>query len=90
MKRKTGIPQRQCTGCRKMKNKEQLLRVIRTQEGEVLLDPSGRLNGRGAYLCRDKACLAKARKNHSLERSFRMAIPDSVYDALEKELEVLE
>lgn len=73
-----------------MKTKKEMLRVIRTQEGEILLDAVGKRSGRGAYLCRSKECLAKARKNHGLERAFKMAVPDAVYDVLEKELDNLE
>ena len=67
-----------------------MIRVIRTSEGEFLLDATGRKNGRGAYLCPNSDCLAKAVKNKGLERSFKQAIPKEVYEALEKEMEVLE
>ena len=73
-----------------MKSKKEMIRVIRTSEGEFLLDATGRKNGRGAYLCPDSNCLAKAVKNKGLERSFKQAIPKEVYEALEKEMEVLE
>ena len=73
-----------------MKNKKEMIRVIRTSEGEFLLDATGRKNGRGAYLCPNSDCLAKAVKNKGLERSFKQAIPKEVYEALEKEMEVLE
>ena len=73
-----------------MKSKKEMIRVIRTSEGEFLLDATGRKNGRGAYLCPNSACLAKAVKNKGLERSFKQAIPKEVYEALEKEMEVLE
>ena len=73
-----------------MKNKKEMIRVIRTSEGEFLLDATGRKNGRGAYLCPNSDCLAKAMKNKGLERSFKQAIPKEVYEALEKEMEVLE
>ncbi|WP_448862036.1 RNase P modulator RnpM [Dorea sp.] len=81
---------RKCVGCQEMKNKKEMIRVIRTSEGEFLLDATGRKNGRGAYLCPDSNCLAKAVKNKGLERSFKQAIPKEVYEALEKEMEVLE
>lgn len=81
------IPQRQCMGCRERKAKKELIRVVRTTEGAVCLDFSGKLNGRGAYLCPDIACLQKARKAKSLERSLEVPIPDAVYDRLEKEME---
>lgn len=73
-----------------MKSKKEMIRVIRTSEGELLLDATGRKNGRGAYLCPNSDCLAKAVKNKGLERSFKQAIPKEVYEALEKEMEVLE
>ena len=73
-----------------MKSKKEMIRVIRTSEGEFLLDETGRKNGRGAYLSPNSDCLAKAVKNKGLERSFKQAIPKEVYEALEKEMEVLE
>ena len=73
-----------------MKSKKEMIRVVRTSEGEFLLDATGRKNGRGAYLCPNSDCLAKAVKNKGLERSFKQAIPKEVYEALEKEMEVLE
>ena len=84
------IPMRKCVGCQEMKSKKEMIRVIRTSEGEFLLDATGRKNGRGAYLCPNGDCLAKAVKNKGLERSFKQAIPKEVYEALEKEMEVLE
>ena len=89
MKTKNKIPMRQCTGCREMKSKKEMLRVLKTAEDEIVLDATGRKNGRGAYLCFSKECLAKARKNKGLERSLKMAIPSAVYDSLEKELDEL-
>ena len=73
-----------------MKSKKEMIRVIRTSQGEFLLDATGRKNGRGAYLCPSKECLEKAVKNKGLERSFKQAIPKEVYEALEKEMELLE
>ena len=84
------VPMRKCVGCQEMKRKKEMIRVIRTSEGEFLLDATGRKNGRGAYLCPNSDCLAKAVKNKGLERSFKQAIPKEVYEALEKEMEVLE
>ena len=81
------IPQRQCMGCRERKAKKELIRVVRQTDGVVSLDFSGKLNGRGAYLCPDPACLAKARKAKSLERSLETEIPEEVYDRLAKEME---
>ena len=81
------IPQRQCMGCRERKNKRDLIRVVRQTTGEVSLDFSGKLNGRGAYICPDPECLKRARKARSLERSLETSIPEEVYDRLEKEME---
>ena len=81
------IPQRQCVGCREMKEKKALLRIVRTQEGEILLDSTGKKSGRGAYVCPDPACLKKARKSRALERAFETSIPPEVYDALEAQME---
>ena len=81
------IPQRQCMGCRERKAKRELIRVVRMTDGNVSLDFSGKLNGRGAYICPQSECLAKARKARSLERSLEVPIPEEVYDRLEKEME---
>ena len=82
------IPQRQCMGCRERKEKRQMLRVVRCTDGEVRLDFSGKLNGRGAYVCPQVECLCKARKSRALERCLETPIPEEVYDRLEKEMEV--
>ena len=84
------VPMRKCVGCQEMKNKRDMLRVLKTSENEFLLDATGRKNGRGAYVCFSKECLAKAIKNKGLERSFKQAIPREVYESLEKEMEQLE
>ena len=81
------IPMRQCVGCKEMKNKREMMRVLKTAEGPIVIDTTGRKNGRGAYLCMTKECLVKARKNKGLERSFKMRIPDEVYEKLEKEFD---
>ena len=83
------VPMRKCIGCGEMKNKREMIRVIKTPEGEILLDATGRKNGRGAYLCPSGECLKKAVKNKGLERSFKMAIPKEIYENLEKEMETL-
>ncbi len=83
------IPQRQCMGCRERKEKRQLIRVVRTPDGNVSLDFSGKLSGRGAYICPDPECLKKAQKAKSLDRSLEVPIPQEVYDRLSKEMEVL-
>ena len=81
------IPMRQCVGCKEMKSKREMMRVLKTAEGPIVIDTTGRKNGRGAYLCMTKECLVKARKNKGLERSFKMSIPDEVYEELEKEFD---
>ncbi len=81
------IPQRQCMGCRERKAKKELIRVVRGTDGVVSLDFSGKLNGRGAYICPNPDCLKKAIKAKSLERSLEVPIPQQVYDRLEKEME---
>jgi predicted RNA-binding protein YlxR (DUF448 family) len=81
------IPMRQCMGCNEHKPKMDLLRVVRSPEGEVSLDETGRKNGRGAYLCRDVKCLRKARKSRRIESNLECAIPDQVYDRMEQEME---
>ena len=81
------IPQRQCMGCRERKAKREMIRVVRTTDGGVTLDFGGKLNGRGAYICHNPACLAKAQKAKALERSLEVEIPQEVYDRLAKEME---
>lgn len=77
------LPLRMCTGCGEMKDKRSMLRVVHQKDGTVLLDPSGKLSGRGAYVCPDPECLKKARKARRLEKAFSCRITDEVYDALE-------
>ena len=81
------IPMRQCLGCREMKPKKELIRVVRSPEGTISLDFRGKANGRGAYLCPDPACLKKAVKARALERAFSAQIPQAVYDALAEQME---
>ena len=81
------IPQRQCMGCRERKAKRELIRVVRGTDGTVSLDFSGKLNGRGAYICPQAECLKKAQKAKSLERSLEVPIPEEVYERLVKEME---
>ncbi len=81
------IPLRQCVGCGEMKAKKELLRVIRTPEEEILLDTTGKKNGRGAYICPNPECLRKAAKNRGLERSLKTAVPKDILDTLTKEME---
>lgn len=81
------VPLRQCIGCGEMKSKKEMMRVVKSAEGEISLDLTGKKNGRGAYLCIQKECLEKARKNKGLERSFKMGIPAEVYESLSREFE---
>ncbi len=84
------IPMRKCVGCNEKKEKKELIRVLKTPEGEILLDATGRQNGRGAYLCRSTECLRKAVRSKGLERSLGMSIPAEVLETLEKEMSELE
>ena len=84
------VPLRQCTGCREMKNKKEMLRVIKTQDDEITIDITGKKNGRGAYICNSHECFEKAKKTKALERSLKISIPDHIYEELEKELKELE
>ena len=84
------IPMRQCIGCGEMKAKKEMTRVIKTTEGAITLDITGRMNGRGAYICPNSVCLQKTVKNKGLERSFKMPIPKEVYEMLAKEMGELE
>ena len=80
------IPMRQCVGCREMKPKKELIRVVRSPEGQVSLDFKGKLPGRGAYLCPDPACLARAKKSRALERAVSAQLPDEVWAGLEAQM----
>ncbi len=81
------IPMRQCTGCREMKAKRELIRVVRSPEGEVSLDFKGKAPGRGAYVCHCSDCLKKAIKSKALERAFSVSIPPEIYDSLTEQME---
>lgn len=81
---------RTCVGCRESRDKNALIRIVRTPEGSVELDLTGRKNGRGAYICPRSECLAKARKSRGLERSLQSTISAEVYDRLEEEMKNLE
>ena len=80
------LPMRQCLGCREMKPKMELIRVVRSPEGKVSLDFKGKLPGRGAYLCPNPDCLKKARKARALERAFSAQMPDEVWSGLEEQM----
>lgn len=82
------VPLRRCVGCGEMKEKKNMIRVLKTPE-EITLDTTGKKNGRGAYLCFSRECFEKAVRNRGLERSFKMSIPAKVYEELGKELEHL-
>ena len=81
------IPMRQCLGCREMKPKRELIRVVRSPEGEISLDFKGKASGRGAYVCPDAQCLKKAVKARALERAFSCQIPQEIYDKLNEQME---
>jgi len=86
MAKERKIPLRKCSGCGEMKQKNELVRVVRSPEGELSMDLTGRKAGRGAYVCRNIDCLRTARKARRLERSFACAIPAEIYDRLEEEM----
>ena len=79
-------PLRLCLGCNESKDKKELIRAVKNKDGEIFIDKTGKANGRGAYICNNAECLAKARKSKGLERSFKQSINAEIYDALEKEL----
>ena len=80
------IPMRRCTGCGEQKPKKELVRVVKTPDGEILLDLTGKASGRGAYICNNAECLKKARKSKRIDRTFEMTIPDEVYKQMEEEI----
>ena len=80
------IPVRQCLGCNEHKPKREMLRVVRSPEGEISLDFTGKKSGRGAYICQDVKCLRRARKSKRIDRNLECEIPEAVYDAMEEEL----
>lgn len=81
------IPMRMCIGCGEMKPKKELIRIVKSKEGEISLDLTGKKSGRGAYICKDLKCLKQARKSRKLERSFCCQISDEIYDGMERELQ---
>lgn len=83
---KKKVPLRKCTGCQQMKEKRQLIRVVRTDENQYYMDLTGRMSGRGAYICKNIECFEKAFKSKGLERSFKSAIPKDIYEKLRNEL----
>ena len=83
------IPLRMCLGCNEMKPKNELIRVVKSPEGEISFDSTGKKNGRGAYICRSAECLESAVKSKRLERTFSVAIPSEVYETLKKEMNLI-
>lgn len=83
---KKPLPQRMCVGCREMKDKRELIRVVKTPEGEITIDPKGKMNGRGAYLCPNEDCLQKAVKSKGLERAFKQQITAEIFSSLRERL----
>ena len=83
---KKPLPQRMCVGCREMKEKRELIRVVKTPEGEITIDATGRMNGRGAYLCPHEGCLQKAVKSKGLERAFKQQITAEIFASLKERL----
>ncbi len=84
------IPLRQCIGCGEMKSKKEMFRVLKTEDEGIILDVTGKKNGRGAYICGNAECLVKAKKTKGLDRSFKMPVAEEIYDSLIKEIETLE
>ena len=84
------IPMRMCAACREMKPKMELVRVVKTPEGEIKLDLTGKLNGRGAYICKNTECLKKAQKSNALGRALDTNVSAEIYDALGEELKEIE
>lgn len=80
------IPMRRCCGCNGQKPKKELIRVVRSAEGEISLDLTGKASGRGAYICNNLECLKKARKSRRIDRTFEITIPDEIYDKMEEEI----
>lgn len=80
------IPMRKCNGCGEQKPKKELVRIVKSPDGEVSLDLTGKASGRGAYICNNAECLKKARKSHRIDKAFEMAIPDSVYEQMLTEI----
>lgn len=83
-------PHRMCIGCREMKEKKQLIRIVKNKEAQVAFDESGKLQGRGAYVCKSRECIEKARKNKGFERAFKSPLPDEIISRLSEEMKSLE
>jgi predicted RNA-binding protein YlxR (DUF448 family) len=85
--KKRKIPMRRCVGCWEMKEKRELIRIVKNNEGSILVDPTGRKNGRGAYICKNMDCFLKAKKTKSLNKEFSCEIPQEIYDGISEQLE---
>ena len=83
MKKTRKIPQRKCIVCGKLKDKNDLLRIVKNKEEGILIDESGKVNGRGAYVCKDDACIKALKKSNKLNQAFKMKIDDDIYEELE-------
>lgn len=84
------IPMRMCTGCREMKPKQELIRIVKSPEGDISLDTTGKKNGRGAYVCKNIECIKKIKKQKALNRAFDTPVEQDIYDSLEKEFAEIE
>ncbi|MBR3299994.1 MAG: YlxR family protein [Clostridia bacterium] len=84
------IPMRMCTGCREMKPKQELIRIVKSPEGDISLDTTGKKNGRGAYVCKNIECIKKIKKQKALNRAFDTPVEQDIYDSLEKEFAKIE
>ncbi len=80
------IPMRRCTGCNEQKPKKELVRVVKTPDGQVVLDLTGKVSGRGAYICNNAECLIKAKKSKRIDRVFEMTIPEDIYNQMEEQI----
>ncbi len=81
------IPMRRCCGCNEQKSKHELIRIVRSADGQVSLDTTGKASGRGAYICNSLDCLKKAKKSHRIDRTFEITIPDEVWNKMEEEIQ---
>lgn len=81
------ITERMCIGCREMKDRGHMIRVVRQKDGGIFLDETGKAQGRGAYICKDPECLKRVQKSKGLERSFKASVPTEIYEVLAKEME---
>ena len=90
LKKVKKVPQRKCIACQDRDSKKELIRIVKNKEGKIFLDPTGRANVRGAYVCKSSECLKKAIKSKALNKAFKIDVPDEVYDNLLMELEEYE